>query len=75
MDTEPIHITPPATPEDVKNVLAQSIADVRAKNLDPRTATSITYMCRVLLEALETTDLHKQIDRLQEEVRALKEQS
>lgn len=32
VDTEPVSIIPPETPEDVKNVLRQAIADVRAKN-------------------------------------------
>ena len=59
MDTDPISITPPSTPEDVKNVLAQAMADVRAKKLEPRIATALTYMCRVLLDAFATTDLQK----------------
>lgn len=69
VDTEPVNITPPSTPEDVKNVLAQAMADVRAKKLEPRTATAITYMSRVLLEAFETTDLQKRLERLEQEVR------
>jgi hypothetical protein len=60
MDTDPISITPPSTPEDVKNVLAQAMADVRAKKLEPRIATALTYMSRVLLDAFATTDLQKQ---------------
>jgi hypothetical protein len=69
VDTEPINITPPSTPEDVKNLLGQAMADVRAKKLEPRTATALTYMARVLLEAFETTDLQKRLERLEQEVR------
>ena len=69
VDTEPINISPPSTPEDVKNVLGQAMADVRAKKLEPRTATALTYMARVLLEAFETTDLQKRLERLEQEVR------
>jgi hypothetical protein len=69
MDTEPISITPPSTPEDVKNVLAQAMADVRAKKLEPRIATALTYMSRVLLDAFATTDLQKQLESLRQEVR------
>src|SRR5260370_41081057 len=69
MDTEPISITPPSTPEDVKNVQAQAMADVRAKKLEPRIATVLTYMSRVLLDAFATTDLQKQLECLRQEVR------
>lgn len=69
VDTEPISITPPSTPEDVKNVLAQAMADVRAKKLEPRIATALTYMSRVLLDAFATTDLQKRLERLEQEVR------
>jgi hypothetical protein len=69
VDTEAINITPPSTPEDVKNLLGQAMADVRAKKLEPRTATALTYMARVLLEAFETADLQKRLERLEQEVR------
>jgi hypothetical protein len=69
MDTDPISITPPSTPEDVKNVLAQAMADVRAKKLEPRIATALTYMSRVLLDAFATTDLQKRLERLEQEKR------
>lgn len=46
VDTEPVNIAPPSTPEDVKNVLAQAMVDVRAKKLDPRTGSALTYMSR-----------------------------
>ena len=69
VDTEAINITPPSTPEDVKNVLAQAMADVRAKKLEPRIATALTYMSRVLLDAFATTDMQKRLERLEQEKR------
>ena len=69
VDTEPINITPPSTPDDVKNVIAQAMADVRAKKLEPRAATALTYMSKVLLEAIATTDLQRQMERLEIELR------
>jgi hypothetical protein len=69
VETEPVIITPPTTPEHVKNVLGQAMADVRAKKLEPRTATALTYMSRVLLEAFQTTDLQKRLEHLEQEVR------
>jgi hypothetical protein len=75
VDTEPVSISPPETPEDVKNVLRQAIADVRAKKLEPRTATARTYISRVLLDAFAATDLQKQLESLRQEVRAKADKS
>ena len=69
VDMEPVTIAPPDTPEDVKNVLRQAMADVRAKKLEPRIATALTYMSRALLEAFTATDLQKQLESLRQEVR------
>jgi hypothetical protein len=70
VDNEEVIIAPPTTPEDVKNLLAQAIVDVRAKRLDPRSASTITYMSSTLLKAFETTDLEQRLARLEEESRA-----
>ena len=75
VDTEPISIAPPETPEDVKNVLRQAMVDVLAKKLEPRTATALTYMSRVLLEAFAATDLQKQLESLRQEVRTKADKS
>lgn len=70
VDTEEVTIVPPSSPEDVKNLLAQAIVDVRAKRLDPRSASTITYMSSTLLKAFETTNLEQRLARLEEESRA-----
>lgn len=70
VDNEEVIIAPPTTPEDVKNLLAQAIVDVRARKLDPRTASTLTYMSGALLKAFESTDLEKRLTRLEEELRA-----
>jgi hypothetical protein len=75
VDTEEVIITPPSTPEDVKNLLAQAIVDVRAKRLDPRSASTITYMSSALLRAFESTDLQQRIARIEEELRAKADRS
>ena len=66
VDIDPVTIAPPTTPEDVKNLLAQAMVDVRAKRLDPRTAGTLTYMSGVLLKAFESTDLEKRLASLEE---------
>ena len=66
LDTEEVKIAPPSTPEAVKNLLAQALVDVRAKRLDPRTASALTYMCSALLKAVESTDLQRRVAHLEE---------
>ena len=70
VDTDEVTIAPPSTPEDVKNLLAQAMADVRAKKLDPRTASTLTYMSGALLKAFESTYLQRRLARVEEELRA-----
>jgi hypothetical protein len=70
VETDEVIIDPPKTPEDVKNLLAQAMVDVRARKLDPRTASTLTYMSSALLRAFESTDLEKRLVRLEEELRA-----
>jgi hypothetical protein len=68
-----VTIAPPTTPEDVKNLLAQAMVDVRGKRLDPRTASTLTYMSGVLLKAFESTDLKKRLAFLEEKALRTKE--
>jgi hypothetical protein len=70
VETEDVTIAPPSTPEEVKNLLAQSMADVRAKKLDPRIASTLTYMAGALLKAIESTDIQQRLRCLEEERRA-----
>ena len=53
VETEEVNIAPPSTPEDIKNLLAQVMVDVRARKLDPRIASTLTSTAGVLLRALE----------------------
>jgi hypothetical protein len=75
VDTEPVNITPPSTPEEVKNLLAQAMVDVLARKLDPRIASTITYMSGPLLRAFESTDLQQRLARLEEERQAKADKS
>jgi hypothetical protein len=75
VDPEPVTIAPPETPEDVKNVLRQAMADVRAKKLEPRVATALTCLSRVLLDAFAVTDLQKQLESLRQELRTKADKS
>src|SRR5882672_10180287 len=58
----------PSTPAEVRNMLSQAMADVRAGKLDPRIANSMTAIANALLKALELADLEERIARLKEEL-------
>jgi len=75
LDPEPITIAPPSTPEDIKNVLAQAMVDVRAKRLDPRTASTLAYMSGFLLKSFESTDVQQRLARLEDASRAKADKS
>jgi len=72
VDTAELTVSPPSTPEDVKNLLAQAMADVRSRKLDPRIASTLTYMAGALLKAIESTDLQR-LARLEKELLAKEE--
>lgn len=65
VETEVVNVTPPSTPEEVKNLLSQAMADVRARKLEPGVASTITYMASVLLKAMDDTDTHRRLSRLE----------
>lgn len=64
VDTE-VTIALPTSPEDVKNVLAQAMVDVRARRLDPRIASALTSMSTALLKAFESTDVERRLAQLE----------
>jgi hypothetical protein len=66
VDAQPANIAPPSMPEEVKNLLAQAMVDVRAKEINPRIASTITYMSGALLKSFERTDLQQRVARLEE---------
>jgi len=46
-------IAPPESPADVKRMLAETIAEVKAGRLDPKIANTVAYVGTVLLRAYE----------------------
>ena len=69
IETDPVIIDPPQTPEDVKTILAQTTCDVLAKKLDPRIGLTIAQMCNSLLKAFDVVDVHQRLARLEEQDR------
>ncbi len=66
VDVDPIEIPAPKTPGEAMQVLAQTIADLRARKVDPRIASAIIHGVRVFLYAMDITDLHSRLERLEQ---------
>lgn len=63
-------ISAPSTPEEVKNVLAQAMADVYAGKMHPRIAYALTQITEPLLRAMEDTDLQHRLERMEAELQS-----
>ena len=59
--------TAPRTAADLRDLLAQSIIEIRAGKLDPKLANSISYLGTGFLRAIEVADLQARIDELERE--------
>jgi hypothetical protein len=55
----------PRTAADLRDLLAQSIIEIRAGKLDPRLANSISYLGTGFLRAIEVADLQARMDELE----------
>ncbi len=55
----------PRTAADLRDLLAQSIIEIRAGKLDPRLANSISYLGTGFLRAIEVADLQARVDELE----------
>ena len=65
IETDDVVISPPSNPQEIKSLLSQAMADVRSRKLDPRIASTLTYMAGALLKAFETTEVHERLARLE----------
>ena len=63
MDDTPLRV--PTTAEDVRRVLGEIMAEVRAKRLEPKLGTTLGYLGTALLKAIEVSDLEKRLERLE----------
>ena len=56
----------PRTTEDRKNMLAETMAGIHARRLDPKIGSVLGYLGTALLKAMEATDLEKRIATLEQ---------
>jgi len=50
---------------DVKNLLAETMADIRAGRMDPKLGTTLGYLGTSLLKAIETSDIEERLEKLE----------
>jgi general stress protein YciG len=58
-DGGPQTVSIPESPADVKRMLAETMAEVRAGRMDPRQGTVLTYISHSLLKAMELSEEKK----------------
>jgi hypothetical protein len=56
----------PKSAADLRDLLAQSIIEIRTGKLDPKLANSISYLGTGFLRALEVSDLEKRLEALEQ---------
>jgi len=56
---------PPKTAAELRDLLAQSITEIRSGKLDPKLANSISYLGTGFLRALEVSDLETRLAALE----------
>jgi hypothetical protein len=55
----------PRTAEQVRDVLGQAMSEVRARQLEPKIATTMGYLASVLLKSIEASDIAKRLAALE----------
>ena len=55
----------PKTAADLRDLLAESIIEIRAGKLDPRIANALGYLGASYLRALEVSDIERRLDALE----------
>ncbi len=56
---------PPKTASDVRDVLANTMAEVHARKMDPKTANTLAYLATSLLRAIEVSDVESRLTALE----------
>jgi hypothetical protein len=60
--------SPPQNACDVKNFLADAMAEIRAGRMDPKLGSTLGYLGTSLLKAIETSDLEARLEKLEHEL-------
>lgn len=60
-----VPMEPPKTAGDVRDALANAMAQVHARKMDAKTANALAYLGTSLLRAIEVSDLESRLDALE----------
>ncbi len=61
----PMHLSAPESAGDVKRMLADAMAEIRAGRMDPRLGITLGYLGTSLLKAIETSDIEARLEKLE----------
>ena len=56
----------PESAADVKRMLAETMADIRAERMDPKLGSTIGYLGMALLRAFEVADFERRLEQLEQ---------
>ena len=68
-------VAAPQTALDVKNLLAEVMAEVRAGAMDPKLGTTLGYLGTSLLRAIEMADADERLKRVENDLACLAQES
>ncbi len=58
-------VAAPQTASDVKDLLAETMAEIRAGKMDPKLGTTLGYLGTSLLKAIEISDIEQRLAKLE----------
>ena len=64
-EIEDKEVVPPQNAFDVKTMLAEAMAAIRAGKMDPKLGTTLGYLGTSLLKAIETSDIELRLAKLE----------
>ena len=60
------NVSVPESAGDVKRMLAESMAEVRTRRMDPKLGSTLGYLGTALLRAFEVADFEERLERLEQ---------
>jgi general stress protein YciG len=65
-DADVCNVSVPESAGDVKRMLAEAMADIRAGRMDPKLASTLGYLGMSLLRAFEVAEFEQRLERLEQ---------
>jgi hypothetical protein len=65
-DSDVRKVSAPESAGDVKRMLAETMAEIRAGRMDPKLGSTLGYLGTALLRAFEVAEIEQRVERLEE---------